>query len=54
VPEEGALLDRLDRLIAEEGGCPAHALLARWEEADGGNPARLIEYLSRNTLNEIG
>jgi glutamate--cysteine ligase len=54
VPEEGGLLDRLDRLIAEEGGCPAHALIARWERQEGGDPAGMIEYLSRNTLNEIG
>jgi len=53
VPEEGFILDRLDRLIAEEGGCPAHALVAMWEGAAGGDPDRLIAYLSRNTLNEI-
>jgi glutamate--cysteine ligase len=54
VPEEGDLLDRLDRLIAEEGGCPAHGLVARWEGPGGGDPVRLVEFLSRNTLNEIG
>jgi len=54
VPEEGAILDRLDRLIAEEGGCPAHALAARWEGGDHKDPAHLIAYLSRNTLNEVG
>ena len=54
VPEEGAMLDRLDELIAEGGGCPAHRLAIDWDGPKGGDRRRLVESLSRNTLTEIG
>ena len=51
VPEEGALLGPLDRRLEEEGGCPAYGLAAGWEGPQGGDPRRLVDLLSRNTLN---
>jgi glutamate--cysteine ligase len=51
--EEGACLDRLDRLIADGGGCPAIALRDLWEGPGAGDRDGLIAYLSRNTLSEV-
>jgi len=50
VPEEAAFLDLLDRRLGGEGGCPAYKLAAEWEGSLGRDPGRLVELLSRITL----
>jgi len=46
-PDEAAHLDRLDRRLGGEGGCPAYRLAAAWEGDLQRDPRKLITYLTR-------
>ena len=49
-PEEGAWLDRLERRLGSEGGCPAYQLAAAWDGPFERDPRRLVERLSHSDL----
>jgi glutamate--cysteine ligase len=49
---EAVWIERFERRLARDGGCPARRILAAWEEPMGRDPGRLVDDLSRDTLTE--
>ena len=49
---EAVWIERFERRLAKDGGCPAHRVLDAWEGPTGRDPGRLVDDLSRDTLAE--
>jgi glutamate--cysteine ligase len=49
---ESVWIERFERRVRRDGGCPARRILAAWEEPKGRDARRLVEDLSRDTLFE--
>jgi len=48
--EESIWIERFERRLRRDGGCPARRILASWEKPAGRDRDRLVEDLSRDTL----
>jgi gamma-glutamylcysteine synthetase len=45
-------IERFERRLVRDGGCPARRVLAAWEGPMGHDPTRLVDDLSRDTLTQ--